>query len=88
MASESYSSMLLVTANYHLPRSLLELRSAMPDATIDAWPVFPPKVQVAQWWRWPGTAKLLAGEYTKFLAAKLRMKLRALRMEDPPAWSS
>lgn len=88
MASEGYTSLLLVTANYHLSRSLVELRSALPDATIDAWPVFPPKVQVAQWWRWPGTAKLLAGEYTKYLAAMLRMKLRALRYGSSPDWSS
>ncbi len=88
MSAEGFSSMLLVTANYHLPRSLLEFRSAMPGAKIAAWPVQPPNVQIANWWRWPGTARLLAGEYTKYLAAWVRARLRGLRTGNLPAWQS
>lgn len=87
MAAEGFTSMLLVTANYHLPRSMLELRSAMPNIEITPWPVFPPNVQVAQWWRWPGTAKLLAGEYTKYLAVWIRVRLGALHSNVRQAWS-
>jgi uncharacterized SAM-binding protein YcdF (DUF218 family) len=75
MRAQGFASMLLVTANYHLPRSLLEFRNVMPDAEIAAWPVYPSTVQVARWWRWPGTARLLANEYTKYLAAWLRVRL-------------
>lgn len=88
VAEEGFRSLLLVTANYHLPRSMLEFRAAMPDIEIEAWPVHPPKVEIADWWRWPGTAKLLAGEYTKYLAARLRIWLRGLRDGDRPEWLS
>ena len=86
MAENRYRSMLLVTANYHLPRSLLEFHAVMPDIEIAAWPVRPAAVQVDEWWKWPGTAKLLAGEYTKYLAAKVRIWLRSLRSDARPAW--
>lgn len=72
MRAEGYHSLRLVTANYHMRRSLLEFRHAMPDATIIPHPVFPDKVKQGLWWLWPGTAHLIASEYTKYLAAHLR----------------
>lgn len=63
-------SIRLVTGAYHMPRSLLEFSHAMPDAVIVAHPVFPDHVK-ADWWRWPGTATLVATEYTKYLIAVL-----------------
>jgi len=72
MAAEGYTSLRLVTANYHLRRSLLEFARAMPRATVIAHPVFPPGFKREDWWRWPGTARLLAVEYNKYLAALAR----------------
>ncbi|HVI51980.1 MAG TPA: YdcF family protein [Candidatus Sulfotelmatobacter sp.] len=72
MRSEGFHSLRLVTSNYHMERSLLEFRYAMPDVTIVPHPVFPHKVKLSQWWLWPGTAHLIAAEYTKFLGAHLR----------------
>ncbi|OSQ49180.1 YdcF family protein [Thalassospira alkalitolerans] len=69
---EGYKSLRIVTANYHMPRSLLEFRSLMPDVDIIAHPVFPDTVKVDSWWRWPGSASLIASEYNKFLFASLR----------------
>jgi len=88
MAKERYRSLLLVTANYHLPRSLLEFRTAMPDTEIAVWPVHPPAVEINRWWRWPGTARLLVSEYNKYLAAILRIWLRSLRSDAMPVWAS
>ena len=59
----------LVTANYHMARSLLEFRRAMPEVTIVAHPVIADRVRLDDWWWRPGTASLLASEYTKYLAA-------------------
>ena len=59
------ASIRLVTASYHMPRSLLELHTAMPEIQIIPHPVFPANVKT-DWWRWPGTASLIAREYTKF----------------------
>lgn len=71
MQTEGFHSLRLVTANYHMRRSLAEFHYAMPDVMIVPHPVFPDKVK-QNWWLWPGTAHLIATEYTKFLGAKLR----------------
>lgn len=70
--AEGYRSLRVVTAAYHMRRALMELRHAMPDSIILAHPVFPEVVK-AEWWRWPGTASLIATEYSKFLVARLRL---------------
>jgi uncharacterized SAM-binding protein YcdF (DUF218 family) len=65
-------SLRLVTASYHLQRSLLEFGRAMPGARIVPHPVFPPGFIRDGWWRWPGSASLVIVEFNKFLAARLR----------------
>ena len=69
MAAEGFTSLRLVTAGYHMPRSQLEFRRVMPEVRLIAHPVFPSHVRVDAWWRSPGTAALLAGEYMKYLVA-------------------
>lgn len=76
-AAEQVGSLRLVTASYHMPRSLLEFRRTMPQVEIVPHPVFPAHVRQRDWWRWPGSAYLLAREYTKFLGAKLRALVSA-----------
>lgn len=75
MAREGFSSLRLVTGSYHMPRSLLEFRRAMPEARVIANPVFPGHVKVEQWWRFRGTARLIASEYAKYLGASLKALL-------------
>lgn len=72
MRAQGYRSLRLVTANYHMRRSLLEFRMTMPDLEIVPHPVMPDSVRVREWWRWPGTASLIFGEYHKFLFTALR----------------
>ena len=72
MRQQGFRSLRLVTADYHMPRSLLEFRRAMPDLEILRHPVFPRQVMREQWWRWPGTTGLMIGEYHKLLLALLR----------------
>ncbi len=74
MAEQKYGSLRLVTGAYHMPRSLLEFRHAMPAVTLVPHPVFPGHVKQDRWWAWPGTANLLVGEYTKYLFAWSRLK--------------
>ena len=72
MAKHGYRSMRLVTAAYHMPRSLIEFRHAMPTTRIITHPVFPAQVKLDAWWRWPGTALLILDEYAKYLLAHAR----------------
>lgn len=65
-------SLRVVTSVYHLPRSLLEFRHALPDVVLVPHPVFADHVKRKEWWLWPGTARLIVGEYTKYLLALAR----------------
>lgn len=78
MAAQGFASLILVTTDWHMPRSLIEFRRAMPRATIVPRPVPSPTVHVEDWWLWPGSARLLAGEYVKVLAALVRARLSPL----------
>jgi len=74
-------SVRLVTSNYHMPRSLLEFRGAMPDLEIAPHPVFSDRVLIDEWWRRPGTAALVVTEYNKYLLAAARQALRGIAGE-------
>jgi uncharacterized SAM-binding protein YcdF (DUF218 family) len=65
-------SLLLVTSNYHMARSRLEFERVMPDVVIQEYPVVADALMLKQWWRWPGSMKLLWVEYHKFVLAGLR----------------
>lgn len=77
----------IVTASYHMPRSLLEFQRRLPDAELVAHPVFPEHVKLDGWWLWPGTAALLAGEFQKYLAALARARAAALLAPRSPKTS-
>jgi len=70
-------SVRLVTAAYHMPRSMLEFGHAMPNVELHPYPVFPEHVK-SDWWLWPGTAGLVIKEYNKFLFAFSRHWLERL----------
>jgi uncharacterized SAM-binding protein YcdF (DUF218 family) len=72
MRQERFKSIRLITAAYHMPRSLLEFHRAMPGVQVLPYPVFPRQVKQESWWRWPGTTNLLVREYNKYLVALLR----------------
>lgn len=78
LRGHGYRSLRLVTASYHMPRSLLEFARALPEATIVPHPVFPSHVMQRRWWLWPGTAGLIIGEYHKFLWSWLRLEVAHL----------
>jgi uncharacterized SAM-binding protein YcdF (DUF218 family) len=73
--AEKVHSLRLVTASYHMRRALLEFNTTMPTVRIIPHAVFPSTVK-NDWWRWPGTASLIAREYTKFVVTWARQSLR------------
>lgn len=78
MKDQDFHSLRLVTANYHMRRSLFEFTRAMPEYTIIPHPVPSPNVRLRAWWSWPGSARLIAAEYTKYLAAVVRSRAPGL----------
>lgn len=75
-ANLSFSSIIVVTSGYHMPRSMAELESAMPGIRLIAFPVANPDLDLESWWRNPTAFSLLAREYGKYLAAEARLLLR------------
>lgn len=73
--SNKYNSIIVVTANYHMPRALAELARAEPNLELIAYPVEQSDVHVSDWWRWPGSARLLVSEYMKYLATQMRFRV-------------
>ena len=69
--AHDFHSLLLVTARYHMPRSLREFSSAMPDVTFVPYPVEQDRIDLSGWWRYPRTVLLLHREYVKYLASLL-----------------
>lgn len=89
MRREGFTSLALVTATYHMPRSLAEFRHALPEARIVAYPVFPDTFKRDEWWRWPGSAALVVAEYHKYMLARLRFGLaEAIGVRAEPESSS
>jgi uncharacterized SAM-binding protein YcdF (DUF218 family) len=78
MRDQGFRSLRLVTANYHMRRSMLELSMAMPDVELVPYPVVAPTVHLDDWWMWPGTANLLVNEYNKLLVVGLRRMVRSV----------
>ena len=72
MRDEKFTSLRLVTSNYHMRRSLLEFRRAMPGIRMIAHPTFQAEFKRDGWWIWPGTLQLVVTEYTKYLVALMR----------------
>lgn len=73
MRREGHRSLRLVTASYHMPRSLLEFGRALPpDVEVEPHPVFPEGFRAGNWLRWRGSGLLVVSEYHKYIAALLR----------------
>ena len=73
-----FKKLIIVTSNYHMPRSLVELGRVLPDAELLSFAVVPRNFQIESWWRHPGTTRLLLSEYVKFLPSVLRAGITSL----------
>ena len=86
-ASHHYKSLIVVTASYHMPRSLRLFRSLMPDVRLIPYPVEPEGVNLSAWWR-PGTLHLLHNEYLKYMASFVMTAFDRHANNDKPAAES
>lgn len=69
----------LITSNYHIPRSLLELRHLLPAVEIIPHPVVGQSFLQRKWWLNPQTLKLVVQEYNKFIFALMRRPLEDIQ---------
>lgn len=76
--SRGYNSLIVVTASYHMPRSLAELSLAMPAVQLIPHPVVPNNFPPSRWWLHPAVARTLVSEYIKFLPAAAHLTVARL----------
>ena len=67
-----YRSVILVTSNYHMPRSLLELRRHATTIEITPFAIVAHQRNLLEWLAEPAAFRVLATEYGKYLAAFVR----------------
>ncbi len=80
--ANKFRSLIVVTAAYHMPRSLAELARRMPNVELIPHPVMPSRFKSEPWWLHPTNAGILAREYIKFLPSAAHHALsRALNSE-------
>ena len=74
VVTRGFHSLIVVTSNYHIPRTMAELARQMPDITLIPFPVVADKERAERWWTSPLTTRLLVSEYLKYILAQVRMR--------------
>jgi uncharacterized SAM-binding protein YcdF (DUF218 family) len=72
-----FRSLIVVTSNYHMPRTLLELGNTLPETRKVAYPVVAAGSDLGDWWTRPQTVRLLVAEYLKTVVSYVRTRLEA-----------
>ena len=78
-AENNFQHLLLVTANYHMPRAKLaflrhpSFTSAHPDIQLSYWPVIPADLKQDSWYASWSQLRLLGREFAKYSLARLHL---------------
>jgi len=72
MHANAFSTAILVTNNYHMPRSLLEMRRIDDSIELIPYPVVNTRIDRGEWMLNADALRVLFTEYTKYLAAIAR----------------
>ncbi len=75
--SHAWNSVIVVTNNYHMPRSLLELRRLIGNADLLPYPVVNTRLDGGEWVTNRAALRVLFTEYAKYVAAVARGLLPA-----------
>lgn len=67
-----YDNILVVTNNYHMPRSLYELHRIDPDRHYIGYPIVNSDLKTANWMAKPDVMRAILSEYIKLVGATLR----------------
>jgi uncharacterized SAM-binding protein YcdF (DUF218 family) len=70
-----FGSLVIVTSRYHMPRTMQEFSSVLPDVTLIDYPVDQNGIDLGVWWEHPRTIQLLQREYVKYLASLVTTRL-------------
>lgn len=82
VSANTFDSIIVVTNNYHMPRSLLEMRRILPNANLKAYPVVNTPLTGTTWLEDADALRVLVTEYAKYVAAMIRAMLPAEAAES------
>src|ERR1700733_3225156 len=74
--SRGFSSLIVVTSSYHMPRALAEIAHQLPGVSLVPFPVVAEKLRAEPWWANGTTMRLVLSEYLKYVVAQMRIRLR------------
>lgn len=82
-----YNRLIIVTADYHMPRAMLELNAVLrgTGVTAQTYAVPTQSLKDRRWWRNPAAARLMVVEYCKYLAILGREAVLGLGPREAPA---
>ncbi|MCO5145553.1 MAG: YdcF family protein [Aquamicrobium sp.] len=72
VTSHAYDRVIVVTNNYHMPRSLLELKRLIGDTELQPYPVVNTRLDGGEWVANREALRVLFTEYAKYLGALAR----------------
>jgi uncharacterized SAM-binding protein YcdF (DUF218 family) len=73
--TRGFKSLIVVTSDFHMPRTMTELSHQLPGIALVPFPVNSERVRVESWWSNPAVARLLFSEYLKYIVAVVRTRL-------------
>jgi len=71
--ANKYRRVIVVTNNYHIPRSILEMSSRMQDVEFVPYPVVNGEKRAHSWVAESDTLRVLFIEYIKYIGAAIRV---------------
>ena len=81
-----FRRLIVVTSDYHMPRAILELKGALPEGQLVAYPVPTEEIDPHRWWTSGESARRMVLEYSKYLVILVRESVLSLgpRPRPPP----
>ena len=70
--AHNFDSLIIVTSNYHMPRSILETRRLLPGIKLTPHPVATADFKSKIWYKDRASLNLLISEYSKYVATQIR----------------
>jgi uncharacterized SAM-binding protein YcdF (DUF218 family) len=81
-----FRRLIVVTSDYHMPRAILELKGALPEGQLVAYPVQTEEFDPRRWWKSGEGARRMVLEYCKYMVILARESVLSLGpRERPPA---
>ena len=78
----NFNSLIIVTNNYHMPRSILETNRQLPGVMLTPHPVITDDLKMNTWYKDRHSLNLLFSEYSKYIASQIRPVLSENTIES------